>query len=639
MPLSRGRKTKNKKKTPKKKRTNSNYEEFNANGVKVYRQGKNVFVQTNRTQEQQNELIESIKKNRPQLLDTLKESIDRITEIFSNYDNFQLLGGLCYNLFVNHDNAEDDGASQLALEYGLSFSTALKNNPTVSPTSELLNELIELLLTTRQVYNHYVMTEFVDSKNSKMENHLRYKTILESLFMRGNGYMQHIYAIFEELFSGHDDFLQKHYGFNTADILETILQLEDSYYCRVILENGIPHWKAYDRFKEWQKVQGITSFLMGDDKPMINFLADNPDFVSTKNKPSGYGINDIAQFEELYKIRYRKPIHKKVVESLSIEFGDNIDFLNPKFSGLPLNESKSNLKPVIFYDGNYYLFGFNVLTNNLFSITEKLIFDADKVYYEQKFLGNKYSKSRDNYLENKTSELFSKFIPNSLSYLNLKYKPGQVDAVGNKIETELDLLLISDKANYIIEMKAGGLSAPSKRGALKSLSGQLSETVGYGAYQSHRAYRYIFDDSNPEFYDDKKNIVVIDKSKKTFRITITLEHLSGYIANIHELKMIGIIEKDIEFAWTCSLFDLMIFSEIIENEDDFIEYLEKRIPLYNNPSLDVDDEIDFLGYFLDTGQLVDKKALKKVSSFKLNKASQEIDLYFEKGGAKPKRKK
>ncbi len=378
---------------------------------------------------------------------------------------------------------------------------------------------------------------------------------------------------------------------------------------------------------------------MGDDKPMINFLADNPDFVSTKNKPSGYGINDIAQFEELYKIRYRKPIHKKVVESLSIEFGDNIDFLNPKFSGLPLNESKSNLKPVIFYDGNYYLFGFNVLTNNLFSITEKLIFDADKVYYEQKFLGNKYSKSRDNYLENKTSELFSKFIPNSLSYLNLKYKPGQVDAVGNKIETELDLLLISDKANYIIEMKAGGLSAPSKRGALKSLSGQLSETVGYGAYQSHRAYRYIFDDSNPEFYDDKKNIVVIDKSKKTFRITITLEHLSGYIANIHELKMIGIIEKDIEFAWTCSLFDLMIFSEIIENEDDFIEYLEKRIPLYNNPSLDVDDEIDFLGYFLDTGQLVDKKALKKVSSFKLNKASQEIDLYFEKGGAKPKRKK
>lgn len=637
MPLSRKRKSK--KKSPKKKKKTSNCEEFSANGVKVFRQGKNLFIKTNRTAEEQQELIENIKKNRPLILDSLKVSIERITEIFSTYDNFKLLGGLCYNLFVNHDNSEDDGASQLSLEYGLSFSTALKNNPTISPTSEILNELINLLFNTRQTYNHYVMTEFVDSKNSEIENHLRYKTILESLFMRGNGYMQHIYTIFEELFSGHDDFLQKHYGFNTSDILETILQLEDSYYCRVILENGIPHWKAYERFKEWQEAQGITSFLMEDNKPMINFLSDNPDIVNTKNKPSGYGINDIAQFEELYKIRFRKPIHKKVVESLSIEFGDNIDFLNPKFSGLPLNESMSNLKPVIFYNGNYYLFGFNVLTNNLFSITEKLIFDADKVYYEQKFLGNKYSKSRDNYLENKTSQLFSKFIPNSLSYLNLKYKPGQVDVVGNKIETELDLLLVSDKANYIIEMKAGGLSAPSKRGALKSLSGQLSETVGYGAYQSHRAYKYILNDSIPEFYDDKKNVILIDKSKKIFRITITLEHLSGYIANIHELKMIGIIEKDIEFAWTCSLFDFMIFSEIIENEDDFIEYLEKRIPLYSNSNIDVDDEIDFLGYFLDTGELVDKKALKKVSSFKLNKTSQEIDSYFQKGGTKPKRKK
>jgi hypothetical protein len=268
-----------------------------------------------------------------------------------------------------------------------------------------------------------------------------------------------------------------------------------------------------------------------------------------------------------------------------------------------------------------------------------LILDADKDYYRQKFLGNNFSKSRDNYLENKTADLFKKFIPKSDSFLNLKYKPGQLDVSGNKVETELDLLLISDKVNYIIEMKAGGLSAPSKRGALKSLTGQLSETVGYGAYQSHRAYQYICDDVNPEFYDNKGKIVNLDKSKKLFRVTVTLEHLSGYIANMHELKMLGIVANDVEFAWTCSLFDLMIFSEIIENEDDFIEYLDKRLPLYNNPNVNVDDEIDFLGYFLDNGELVDKKVLKKTTSYKLNKTSQDIDVYFQKRGPKPKRKK
>lgn len=108
---------------------------------------------------------------------------------------------------------------------------------------------------------------------------------------------------------------------------------------------------------------------------------------------------------------------------------------------------------------------------------------------------------------------------------------------------------------------------------------------------------------------------------------------------MHELKILGIVKNEVEFAWTCSLFDLMIFSEIIENENDFIEYLEKRLPLYNNPNINVDDEIDFLGYFLENGELVDKKTLKKVTTYKLNKTSQDIDNYFQKGGIKPKRKR
>ena len=83
----------------------------------------------------------------------------------------------------------------------------------------------------------------------------------------------------------------------------------------------------------------------------------------------------------------------------------------------------------------------------------------------------------------------------------------------------------------------------------------------------------------------------------------------------------------------------MIFSDIIENENDFIEYLEKRLSLYNNPNINVEDEIDFLGYFIENGELVDKKTLKKVTIYKLNKTSQDIDNYFKKGGIKTKRKR
>jgi len=390
-------------------------------------------------------------------------------------------------------------------------------------------------------------------------------------------------------------------------------------------------------FKEWQEEKGIKMFRYGDQQPMIDFLSDNPDFVSRDDKPDAFLISDPKQFKELHKIRFRKTQHKKVVKAITQDFGENKNFINPKFQGLPLNETLITQKPIIKYKNDYYLFAFNLLTRNLFEISEFLIKNADNKYYKEKYLGNKYAKSRDNYLENKTAELLDNFIKDSTSYLNLKYKPGILDENGNLIETELDLLIISEKANYIIEIKAGGLSAPSKRGALKSLTGQLSETIGYGAYQSHRAYKYIKEHNDNSFYDKQGDSVNVDNTKKTFRITITLEHLSGFISNLHELKALGIVKPDVDFAWNCSLFDLMIFSEILENEDDFIDYLEQRIPLFTNEKIRVNDEIDLLGYFLENEKLIDEKLLKKVDSYSLNKCSGEIDEYFQKGGKKPKK--
>ncbi|MCX2680748.1 hypothetical protein OOZ15_12415 [Galbibacter sp. EGI 63066] len=639
MPKSRGRKKKKKKKIKRVYGKASSVKKELVNGIELKLEGKNLTVKNKRTKKQHEEYVQQIISNRPKTLEFIENSINRVVEIFKKYDNFKLLGFLSYNHFLNHNNPEDDGMAEVSLEYATSFTTAIKHNPTESPSIEIFEELKDLLTNIRMAYNAYISTEVLTGTYSEQESHLRFLTVLEALHIRGDGYMSHIYDVFKEMFSGHDQFFTDNYGFDSNDILETFIQLEDSWYCRIILPNGMPHPQSFNRFKEWQESKGIKMFRADDQKPMIEFLSDNPDFVSKDNKPTGYLINDPEQFQELHKIRFRKESHKKVVEAISQDFGENADFLNPKFQGLPLNETLITQKPIIKYKNEYYLFAFNLLTRNLFDIAEFLIKNADKKYYKEKYLGNKYSQSRDNYLENKTAELLDNFIKGSKSYLNLKYKPGILDENGNPIETELDLLIISEKANYIVEIKAGGLSAPSRRGALKSLTGQLSDTIGYGAYQSHRAYKYIIENDNNSFYDNQGKTITVDNKKKTFRITITLEHLSGFISNLHELKKLGIVKPDADFAWSCSLFDLMIFSEILENEDDFIDYLEQRIPLFTNPKMRVNDEIDLLGYFLENDELIDEKQLKKVDNYSLNKCSAEIDEYFQKGGEKPKKKR
>lgn len=636
MPLSRGRI--NKKKKGKPKRASKDHQEFTIPGAKVVRKGKNLFLKTNRTDKEQGELMARIRESRPEMLKKLQESIDRVIEIFSKYDKIQLLGMAACNMILKNSDQNDDGACELAMEYGQSFATAASDVSNDQPTPEIGNELLRLLYGIRHVYTEYVTTEFAETERSQLEDKLRFKTITESLYMRGDAYPQHIYQVYKELFAGHDIFLQEKYGFTSVDILETFHQLEDSFAARAAFP-GAHFPAAYNRFADWKISKGLEEIQTDTQRPLLQFLAENPDIPSEDNRPAQYLVNDISDMELLYRIRYMKPLHKKVVEAVSMQLGENKEFLNPAFKGLPLNDSLSSLKPIVSYKGEHYIFAFSLLTRNLFTITEKLILDADKNYYNKKFLGNSFSLSRDNYLEEAATRLFQSFIPDCKAHPNLKYRPGQKDENGQLIETEIDLLLESEKAVYLVEMKAGGLAAPSRRGALKSLKKQLADTVGYGAYQSYRAYRYLKEDPRPLFYDKQGRTIPIDAEKKAFRITVTLERLTGFLANLYDLQSLGIVGSNVQFAWTLSLFDLMIFSEMLDNEDDFIDYLEQRIELYSNPAVDVEDEIDFLGYFLDTGKLVDHKLLKKVDSYKLNKTSGDIDKYYMRGGDKPRKKR
>lgn len=579
MPKSRGRKKK------KKSSNNSNIKQKNNFGVNFEIQDNKLLFKTNRTDKEQKILNKKILDAKPKIIETINNSVERIIEIFSNYNRHILLGCLFVNFYFKQNDPSDDGKSERLLEYGHSFALAVDTaNSENVPSRKVFDELLNLLDSVISNYHYIIMCESVEGNYTKEESHLRFTTIAEALYMRGNGYMKHLKEVYLELYSGHNDFLFEKYSFTSEDLFECFEQFENSFYCRLLFPEKlgndtilVPHNASLDRFKQWQTENNIQNFRADDKEPFFQFLKDNPDLSDDGKQTNGCEIFNINEYKQLFKIRFRKPIQKTIAESLSSKFGDNKDFLNPKFKGLPLNDTIQTLFPIIKDNNDYYLYGFNLYSRNLFQLTENLIKKANKKYYDEKFLGNNYSKSRDNYLENKVYELFSKFIPNSKPLLNLRYK--FTDEIGNFIDTELDLLVETDKCVYLVEMKAGGLSAPAKRGALKSLKSNLADIVDYGSFQNLRAYNYIQNTENPKFHLENCEEITLDKAKKIFRITITLEHLSGYLVNLNDLVSIGALKAPM--AWTSSLFDLIIFSEIIEDEDDFIDYLEKRIPLYS----------------------------------------------------------
>jgi hypothetical protein len=569
MPRSRKRKSKKKKKNSSKKK------KINYSGIEVIRKGKNILVKNKRTEEEQAAYIKQLRENRPKVYDEIKNLIKETVDLINAYDKILILGGIAsYGYFKMLSDEFDDGLAETTIEYCQSIATATPNtNKGRVPTEKTLDKIYESLIKIRNYFNAYYCFENVTGRYSDLESQLRYEMIAETLWVRGQGYMVHIRELFLEIFSLHDDFFRKNYGFVSKDIIETFEKLEESYGCRIMMPNGMPHQIQRFKLNSWisKNKNRITKKMIETGEYLNEFVKENPEVIVQNNGVILYPLNQINTYNELYKIRHYNDIQKKVVKTVSMKFGDNHGFIKPKkFEYEILNKSEIYRYPVIEDEnGNFYLFSMNLPARNYFLIAQSLIKKADPSYYEKSFLGNRIKNSKDEFIETKVNDLFQKMLPKTKFYKGVHYKfeNSNLDLNCSKSSDgryELDLLGISENATYLIEVKAGMISDEAKRGAIYSIKTDLSNIIGDAICQSYRAFRFIKENKKPNFETSDGNFISPINKNKIFRISISFSYVGSLIASLSKLKQFGIIDKNSDFAWTVNIFDLMSFADLTQ---------------------------------------------------------------------------
>jgi hypothetical protein len=88
----------------------------------------------------------------------------------------------------------------------------------------------------------------------------------------------------------------------------------------------------------------------------------------------------------------------------------------------------------------------------------------------------------------------------------------------------------------------------------------------------------------------------------------------------------GMMKDEYRDTWIVSLFDLMVFADFIESEEEFIKYLDMHNTLYSNHSTFY-DEIDLLNGFVNY-DLVEK--VKPGKALIIQPGSAEIDDEYAK---------
>jgi hypothetical protein len=594
--------------------------------------------------------------DRESYLNWLKDEISKAVQLINRYDKLYVLGGLgarllqaspnIFNQFMaSYDGPDkedakedliiDDEEIEVLLEYALSLATAsLNSNVGIIPTIENIDEIRLQLAKIKFNIGFYELSADSPGSTTEFDHWLKIRVMDDALNIRGDGYHSHIVEIYKETFAPHDDFLNQFYGFNSNDILETINRFDLLVTSK--MGNAFGATSSHRRFIEWNKEKGseaIMEEMMATGRPFIQqFVEENPDLLGDTDPMHvcSYPLDNVEGYKKLFWIIPNSDKQKKIFELLSHQFGENTAFTQGKFGGFPLGDTLSQTKPLVKIDDKYYCFSVNIAFRNIFNIAANLLQSADPVYYEHSFKGNANYNTRDNYIERKTKELFEKMLPDVRFYHSLKY-----DIVEDGLDKnpELDIIGISNETIYIIEVKAGELNKKHKRGAILGLKDRLKETINEGSYQCYRAEKHINESDNPVFSyveEADRHSLIIDKSKPftIHKISVTFEHFSTVSVNLKYLIESGVMSIAYKWTWIVSLYDLMVFADLIENEIDFKDYLQHRLNLYERNDVEFKDELDILGFFLKGKFPLGPEKEKEIQfmvSFK-----DDIDEYYTK---------
>jgi hypothetical protein len=304
----------------------------------------------------------------------------------------------------------------------------------------------------------------------------------------------------------------------------------------------------------------------------------------------------------------------QIFNKISFEFGD----LKTQKKEYIIFDNPIHNKPFIRIDQyTYYTSLWGLIPHLSLSILEFLLSEDDK-------LRDKYNDSRSKYLENKLEELFKKSFQQSKVFRGSMWKGNNGDQFEN------DLLIIIDSFALVIEAKAGIVTKSAKRGAPERLFKTIKELIEYPSEQALRFIKYLKENKGQLLLVTKsghKNNIDLTQVKYFIPFGVTFYHMGPIGTNLKLIIKSNVTDKVIsELAPSISYTDLQIVFDMLPTVPQKIHYMQRRRELETQVEY-IGDELDLLGFYLDTGfNMLHMESEKIMLNLMLK--SKELDPYI-----------
>jgi hypothetical protein len=244
-------------------------------------------------------------------------------------------------------------------------------------------------------------------------------------------------------------------------------------------------------------------------------------------------------------------------------------------------------------------------------------------------LWNRYERARARYVEQEAVALLGDALPGSSIWTNCAW-------TASTGSSELDGLVQVDNVVFRVQCKGGRISEQARRGAPGRLRRDIGRVISDAAEQ-HTALDEAIHTDGLDSIGLAEDVVTALGQPIAVEVIVTLDDVTPWATETHELQESGSIAADRAVPWVLSLTDLMAVTDLLDGAQ-LIHYVLRRLRLERDGRIAAHDELDWVGFYIHDGLYFDGyfQGNDPPSRFQLAPYTTDIDAwYFSRAGSLP----
>jgi hypothetical protein len=566
-----------------------------------------------------------MKPGKSQPMHIAQAAIAQLRTLIADYDPLELVARVAtYIVSGDPDKPKDLGGPQKSethLEYLLSLVTASPYPIEAKfPDPDAIQRTIDLLVIIHMGVSRHLMSLPVgDSPAEEALGDIAASFRADRLHVRGDGYWPHLRRTSLDLLQRHDAKLLEVLGFTSGDYFTFMEYMETEGQARFDADVEANIRPFVDQIRPWMHENAEGQTVPKDPEAFAKFWEENSAELDAAKLRF-----DRVHGPTVYRFAARNDAEARILAALSTTIGENTDFhgRKPEHAFSPLTESRTDRRPIIAHGGNHYAFHLTRPQREAYTIIGDLLRAADPEYWEHKFL-----KARDDYLEAETARLLQQALPSAEVLREVEYPLASGD------KAEADIVVLCDDALLVVECKAGRLDPATERGAKLRMISDLEATIAGGLKQAERFARELAARGTMVVTDGKTKRTLtleVGRFRHLMQVNVTLDLINVAATQLWQLHAAGLTGA-VERAWSVSLNDLRVITDILDQPAVFLHYLLRRLDVNVIRRVQARDELDYLMHYVRQGLFFrEGNAPKDSEEIMLSGFTEVLDQYYRR---------